>query len=240
MIRRILLTTTALASMSGMALAADLGSRRPEPVFAAPLPAFTWTGFYLGGTVGAVSLSTKASEPYFNYNCYCDTVSAETNYGGGVIAGGTLGYNYQMGNIVLGLEGDWSYTGAQTNYTDGNAYIFGRTQLTSLGTARVRLGYTPWDRTLVYATGGFAWGQLNNALGSAYPCPSCSQGFSKTQTGWTIGGGLEQAITDHVSVKVEALYVDLGSSKGIDKCLGCKTSFSNTAVVGRVGLNIKF
>jgi outer membrane immunogenic protein len=58
--------------------------------------------------------------------------------------------------------------------------------------------------------------------------------------GWTIGGGLEQALTDHITVKVEALYVDLGTKHGCDNKCGCRTSFKNNAVVGRVGLNIKF
>jgi outer membrane immunogenic protein len=239
MVRRILLSTTALVAMCGIASAADLTRRPPPPVFTPP-PAFTWTGFYIGATVGAVSLSTKASEPYYVHNI--DPLSSETNYGGGVIAGGTIGYNYQMGSIVLGLEGDWSYTGAQTSYTDSYAYIFGKSQLTDLGTARVRLGFTPWDRTLVYATGGFAWGDLKNALGIDYPDPHYSQSTSTTRSGWTIGGGIEQALTDHISVKAEALYVDLGTTHGVDKYCGCncRTTFKNSAVVGRVGLNYKF
>jgi outer membrane immunogenic protein len=225
MIRRILLTTTALASMSGLALAADMPLR-------APLPAFTWTGFYIGGTVGAVSLSTKYSDP--------NGIDSQTNLGGGAVVGGTLGYNYQMGNIVLGLEGDWSYAGAQTSFWDGYYYYRGNTQLTSLGTARVRLGFTPWDRTLLYATGGFAWGTVKGNLGYDEPLANCATGFSGTSSGWTIGGGIEQAITDHITVKAEALYVDLGTKHGCDQYYGCRTSFKNTAVVGRVGLNFKF
>jgi outer membrane immunogenic protein len=232
MIRRLLLSSTALATMSGMAFAADL-SMRPAPApFIAP-PAFTWTGFYIGATVGGVSLSTTSFEG-------CSDCSSQNNLGGGVIAGGTLGYNYQMGNIVLGLEGDFSYAGAQSNFTDDFNGIFGKSQLTDLGTARVRLGYTPWDRTLLYVTGGFAWGDLKNSLGEDFPVPGVSQSTRKTASGWTIGGGIEQAITDHVTVKVEALYVDLGKTKGCDNYCGCRTSFKNTAVVGRVGLNVKF
>jgi outer membrane immunogenic protein len=199
-----------------------------------PPPAFTWTGFYIGGTVGAISLSTQYSDPP-------DVgLPSQTNLGGGALVGATVGYNYQMGNIVLGLEGDWSYAGAQTTFLDGDYYYRGYTKLTSLGTARVRLGFTPWDRTLLYATGGFAWGTLNGNLGYDYPLSSCATGFSGTSTGWTIGGGIEQAITDHITLKAEALYVDLGTSHGYDGYYDCQTSFKNTAVVGRVGLNFKF
>jgi outer membrane immunogenic protein len=145
-----------------------------------------------------------------------------------------------MGNIVLGLEGDWSYAGAENTYWDGYGYNRGYSKLTSLGTARARLGYLPWDRTLLYVTGGFAWGSLESNLGYDDPLSSYGVKSSGTSTGWTIGGGIEQAITDHITVKVEALYVDLGTSHGYDKDCSCRTSFNNTAVVGRVGLNIKF
>lgn len=234
MVRRFLLSTTALAAMSGFAFAADLTTRPPPAPFVPP--AFTWTGLYIGGTVGAVSTSTGYGEGYGSYS----VLTPQTDTGGGVLAGVTVGYNYQMGNIVLGLEGDWSYAGTQSNYTDSYNYFFGSSKLTSLGTARVRLGYTPWDRTLLYATGGFAWGSLTNALGYDYPSPGYSQKSSSTASGWTIGGGLEQALTDHITVKVEALYVDLGTAHGYDKYCGCRTNFKTTAVVGRVGLNIKF
>jgi len=232
-IRHALLTSTALVSLSGLAFAADLSSRAaPLPMFA-PAPIFSWTGFYIGGTVGGVSLSTNAFEA-------CSDCFSETNMGGGVLAGGTLGYNYQMGQIVLGLEGDFSFVGAQTKFTDQFDDIFGASKLTDLGTARVRLGYTPWDRTLLYVTGGYAWGDMKNALGEFYPSSGSSQSTSNTASGWTIGGGIEQAITDHITIKAEALYVDLGKTKGCDGYCGCRTSFKNTAVVGRVGLNVKF
>jgi outer membrane immunogenic protein len=235
-IRHALLASTALVSLSGLAFAADLPSRAaPLPMFA-PAPIFSWTGFYIGATVGGVSLSTTSTEACDG----CSPLTSQNNLGGGVIAGGTLGYNYQTGQLVLGLEGDFSYAGAQSNFTDDFHRIFGKSQLTDLGTARVRLGYTPWDRTLLYVTGGLAWGDLKNALGEDYPVPGYSQSTRKTATGWTIGGGLEQAITDHITVKAEALYVDLGKTKGCDGYCGCRTSFKNTAVVGRVGLNVKF
>lgn len=236
MIRRFLLTTTALVAVSGVASAADLPMRAPAPYI--PPPLFTWTGFYVGASVGGISLSTKAAE----YDSYGKPFSSATNYGGGVIAGGGAGYNYQMGSIVLGIEADFSYTGAQTNFTDSYNYVFGKTQLTDLGTVRGRLGFTPWERTLLYVTGGYAWGNLSNALGYEYPRAGYLQKASTTGSGWTIGGGIEQAITDHITVKAEALYVDLGSKNGIDKgcCGGCRTNFKNTAVVGRVGINYKF
>jgi len=82
------------------------------------------------------------------------------------------------------------------------------------GTVRARLGYTPIDRLLVYATGGLAFGEAKSSFTVAAPIttpPLNVTSSGKSNVGWTIGGDLEYAFTDHRTAKVEYLYYDLGS-----------------------------
>jgi outer membrane immunogenic protein len=118
--------------------------------------------------------------------------------------------------------------------------FFTSSKLTSLGTVRGRIGYA-FDRALLYATGGFAYGHVENKFN--FPIdPNSTSGLSTsgTRTGWTVGGGLEYAITNNWTVRAEGLYVDLGKSTSGPNCTGCRFGFKNTYALGRVGLNYKF
>jgi outer membrane immunogenic protein len=119
------------------------------------------------------------------------------------------------------------------------------------GTVRGRLGVTPWDRTLLYATGGFAYGKVGNDAAIGFPFPLGGfDGFfsgsqSSTRTGWTVGGGLEHAWRGPWSVKLEYLYVDLGSDtvRLLDPFfpLGVLDySFEHRHHLVRAGLNYRF
>jgi outer membrane immunogenic protein len=145
------------------------------------------------------------------------------------------GYNYQYGQTVFGLEADVSYSairGAATNVSsppqpaEPVITTNERKELQWLGTVRARLGFLPVPSTLVYATGGVAYGKTvatttttaaAPAFGEFDLCtPPLSDGFcSKGSTsgfraGWTLGTGIETRIADHWSVKAEYLYYDLG------------------------------
>jgi outer membrane immunogenic protein len=135
---------------------------------------------------------------------------------GGLI-GGTLGYNWQLSNVVLGLEGD-----------DAAAWIKGSTvgtlplpngncgglpphcdsNLRALGTFRGRVGWAI-DRYLPYVTGGLAVGSLHGHEGDTLLNGAVGDG-TKTVTGWTLGGGIEAMICPDWSIKAEYLHVDLG------------------------------
>ncbi len=108
----------------------------------------------------------------------------------GAFGGGQIGYNFQRGNLVVGLEADIQGAGI----TDSGGGV--KSSLDWFGSVRGRAGYA-FDRTLVYATGGFGYGQVTNA------------GFAGTQTGWVAGGGSEYKITPVWSAKVEYQYFDL-------------------------------
>ncbi|MCW2286368.1 outer membrane immunogenic protein [Rhodoblastus acidophilus] len=181
--RNVLLSTVALMALTGSALAADLPSRKAAPVYAAPVPAFSWTGFYVGIEGGADFLSTNASG--FGTN----------NQSAGLI-GGLVGYNYEFPNrFVLGLEGDGGgVLGAKKTYANP---IF-TTDSSYFADIRGRVGYAIADRALLFAAGGVAFGDttFNNV----------SQG----RVGYTVGGGVDYAFTNNLIGRVEYRYTDLG------------------------------
>ncbi len=146
------------------------------------------------------------------------------NTSGGLV-GGTIGYNWQMGNIVFGLEGDLDWSNIR-----GSAPCAGtscETRNSWLATTRGRLGYA-FDRFLPYVTGGASFGDIKTdvaGIGSA----------SATKAGWTVGGGIEAAIAGPWTAKVEYLYVDLGRGGSV---LGSDARFNANIV--RAGLNYRF
>jgi outer membrane immunogenic protein len=93
-----------------------------------------------------------------------------------------------------------------------------RSQLDWFGTARLRFGYVPTQRLLVYGTGGLAYGEVQGNLGwsnvfSGATTPRYWQGSdSDLRVGWTLGGGAEYALTSAISIRAEYLYLDLGKS----------------------------
>ena len=133
-----------------------------------------WSGLYVGANVGyGASANTDPLDPT------------------GAFGGGQIGYNFQRGNIVFGVEADIQGSGV----SDSGYGL--KSSLDYFGSVRGRVGYT-FDRTLVYGTGGFGFGQVTN------------EGLAETQTGWVVGAGAEYKITPAWSAKAEYQYFDLG------------------------------
>lgn len=194
---------TALLLGTTTALAADL------PVKAPPLvEVYNWTGFYLGVAAGG---SLGFSDHVDRATGLSDT--SGYNVKGGLV-GGTLGYNWQMSNIVVGFEGDASWVGERGTMPDvgangfvdgaGNSLFSSFTNETWLATARGRVGYA-FNNLLFYGTGGYAgagvgagiYDNAHNLLAST----------SSTRSGWTAGGGLEWGFAPNWSAKFEWLYM---------------------------------
>ncbi len=209
----------ALGALAAPALAADIPGRRApqQQQFYAP-PVFTWTGFYLGASAGAVWGDFTKSGSFIDSRA-------------GLSVGGTAGYNYQIGQIVVGLEGDYNYSGFGGR---GNTFGFNqvRGDLTSYGTLRGRLGVA-FDRALIYATGGYAVGFSSLESGA----------FSNNNThhGYAVGAGLEYGFTNNISAKAEYLYMPLGSqSSFVIPGLGAGSKTGIDASVLRAGVNYRF
>jgi len=241
------------ASASALALspaqAADLGDgslKDTGPVYAAPAP--LWTGFYLGvhggyadgewdGTLGLDTTDDPAAIGYDNLDKTID--------GDGFFGGGQIGYNFQRGNLVLGIEADASFAdvdGSETYTTVifGGCCSFSKDhqfEVEYFGTLRGRLGYAE-GRYLAYVTGGFAWAKVDGSLTvTANPVSASSyvelDGASddNTHTGWTLGGGVEAALSDRWSLKAEYLYIDL--SEEDYAFAGTKVDANGNTVTGK-------
>jgi opacity protein-like surface antigen len=172
----------------------------------------TWSGFYVGGNLGAGFGHAAWSDP-FAPSVFGDQVSM-----GGALAGGQIGANYQTGAIVYGVEtaGSLARIEGTTTCFAGNVLqaIGGQncgTTLGSLTTFTGRVGYAP-DRTLYYVEAGPAYGHSTFTLNFGSAAPGQGATNAANQWGWTIGGGGEQALTDRWSIVADYKYVDLGSA----------------------------
>lgn len=207
------------------AQAADLPPARAMARAPAYVPFFTWIGLYVGVNGGYG----------FGKSRWTDTVTTASTGDfdvTGAMAGGTLGYNMQLGSSIFGLEGDFDWSNIKGSTTTACPTTC-ETSLAWLATARARVGYA-FDRFLPYLTGGAAFGRIKGAV----------TGFGSTssdQIGWTAGGGIEYAFTGGFSFKVEYLYLDLGTARCDTGCSGANPfDVSFTANLVRGGLNYKF
>jgi len=205
----------------GSAHAADMSRRQAMPTKAPAYLAYNWTGAYIGinagGGWGRSSFDGVPSTGTFNVR-------------GGVV-GGTLGYNWQSGAAVLGLETDLDWSGLRGSAPCGALSC--ETRNNWIGTARGRIGYA-FDRFMPYLTGGLAYGNIKaSTTGFA--------GASDANVGWTIGTGVEFAVAGPVTAKIEYLYADLGRFDCGTSCTGTPPQDVrlNTNLV-RAGLNVRF
>jgi len=230
--------------LASSAFAADLPTR-PAPAPVVYVPAFTWSGFYVGLNAGfgwADSGDVIVNGP----NAAASGILSGGGGDGAFVGGGQIGFNWQSGAFVYGLETDIQYVGLTNNVSWGRYTWWegtGGGDGGYFGTVRARLGYAI-DRTLIYITGGLAYGGLNtNPL----------TGNTTSNVGWTLGAGVEYAFTNNWTAKIEGLYVDTGeghSTRTFGNPIlvnglvpGPYTATSNGGGGGgvvRVGVNYKF
>jgi outer membrane immunogenic protein len=212
--KKLLLMTVAFAAL-GMAPAgaADLAARtytKAPPI--APLP--TWAGFYVGAMGGYASQNDG------------DLISQK-----GGFAGGTVGYNWQMGSLVLGVEADAAWADINDSIGVPGIATFG-SKIQDMGTVRGRVGYAV-DQVLFYGTGGYAWAD-NKVTVTAGPL---SASESQVHSGWVVGAGVEYMFLPHWSLKGEYLYRSFSSE---DYFAGTISSGTINFHSGQVGVNYHF
>jgi outer membrane immunogenic protein len=217
-------------------MAADLSRPPPvaAPIYKAPpvLPAFSWTGCYVGGNGGGVFAnktwtfaSTGAAESSASVNSW--------------LAGGQVGCNYQMGPTVFGIQADYDFSNANASAVDALAAAgtTDHSNIKSLASVTGRVGYA-WDRFLPYVKGGGAWVKDNYSVSGGGLVNSASE----TRTGWTIGAGGEYAFTNWLTGFVEYDYYGFGTKT--DTFTGSTPAFQvnikQTMSVAKAGLNFKF
>jgi outer membrane immunogenic protein len=236
---------------AGPALAADMGTPTYKgPVRAVPL--FTdWSGFYFGANAG---FGWGASDTPIGYDATAsksgtDTFPAFQPKGG--FGGGQVGYNWQNGHLVFGVETDFQGSGISDNFSgealSGSRKIAAKDNLDWFGTARGRAGYA-FDSALVYFTGGLAYGQLDQRIDVVPFNPGDTSAFVQRngmRTGFVVGGGIEYAFNPAWSIKGEYQFIDLGSANltGFNPQLNSPrftSDIDNTFHTFRIGVNYRF
>lgn len=218
-----LVATCALTcALAPAAMAADLGGAKRGRVSEEPIQygtPFSWTGFYVGTHVGYGWSDVDWREA---------GGFSGSHDGSGWLAGGQVGYNWQVGRFVWGIEGDMS-----ASWIDGGNGCCGHS-VDWLATIRGRAGITGFDnRTLFYVTAGAAWADIDYG--------SISGSRTESHFGWVAGAGIERALTPNLSARVEYLYYNFDEvSAPAGTVAPGAASFDPSMHTVRFGLNFKF
>ena len=225
------------------AIAADL---TPVPP---PAPVFTWTGFELGAHVGGGSDRTRVNL----YDLYDFSDSYNST---GAFGGAHVGFNYQlMGPLVIGVQGEYNFAGLIGN-SSAFPLNYLATSVREFGSADARIGYAFNNNLLIYAIGGFAYGDIRGTINfqgfPGFPAPyvtgfPVNRFFDANRYGFDVGGGLEYNFYGNWTARLEYRYYDFGTRGFADAGFAAPVSIAipnhtdrETMQTGRIGLTYKF
>jgi outer membrane immunogenic protein len=224
--KKILLSCVALAAhIAGPALAADWPVLTPAYETAPPPAVYSWwTGCYVGGNIGGAwsraeyTLDNAVAVEHFTFTPVA------------LIGGGQLGCQYQWNSLVFGLEGTYSWANLRQAQPSTLAILPNRERsigIDQIGTVVAKLGYA-WDRTMLYAKGGWAGARLS--AGAKNLTTGELAEFTDWSNGWTVGVGLEHVPWQNIVIGVEAdFYGSLSLDRsGIDN-LGVPARFFDSS-----------
>jgi outer membrane immunogenic protein len=233
-----------IVSSSSFALADGMPGNR-GPAYAP----FSWTGFYIGAN-GGYGDNYDRNDNFILSNSLGPITTTRGVQPEGGFGGGQLGYNWQQGPLLLGVETDLQGADVSAGFArrllaDGDL-LNAHQSFNYFGTVRGRVGFA-FYRGLIYVTGGFAYGGVRDQLLVFNPGSGFSANLHNddTRTGSVIGGGVELALAPHWSVKVEYQYIDLGSERlaaSLPPSGSTITSNKLMDIAGtaRIGLNYRF
>jgi outer membrane immunogenic protein len=261
--KRFAVAGMALAVLTAPAAAADMMMANK-----APPPAFSWTGFYIGGDIGVAATTGNSQSnalPSSVLPSGVQQISGGVGGGGNFAGGGFAGYNLQFAPTwVAGIEADWTSMNTDgrltSNWLDNtgvmvqNAVTTLSSELQWAASVRGRIGYLIVPSFLAYTIGGVAWGKWEFGANSADPAIgyAASTAFAKTDTGWVAGIGFEWAPFSHYGMlsglllRAEYLNYRFGGTQATAAAAGFPTApsaylWSNPDVnVGRIGASYKF
>ena len=229
---RIAFATCVLCLASSAASAADMAAMPYKAPPAAPVPYYDWTGFYAGAFAGGnEGIWTSDFNRSDNHG---HTQQTATGFAAGVYGG----YNYMFASrIVLGGEIDiGASTATQDRYIYDSDTSF--TKYGAFGSVRARLGYA-FDRFLVFGTAGVALGQLTNNIQKGVNAGEQIVWEDQARFGFTTGGGIEYAFSDHWVARAEYVYTDYGKASLINAD-GNHATFKNETHLFRIGASYRF
>jgi outer membrane immunogenic protein len=207
---RLIKLVSAFVVISGAAFAADLPPSPPPRAPAAyipPAPVFTWTGFYIGGNLGAAWTQGKLSDT--NGNSWSNAQQAV------FAGGGQVGANYQFNWAVVGIEADFDWLANNHNSSNAIDTSIGAIQFSAnnrwMTTIAGRFGVAA-DNWLFYAKGGGGWvGVSNPTITNVTTGGSISVSNSNSNSGWLAGGGIEWAFAPNWTARLEYDFLGLSS-----------------------------
>jgi outer membrane immunogenic protein len=243
---------------------------------AGPAVPYSWTGFYAGGNIG---YSWGRADSTYNEGAFTPHSFSTSESLDGPIGGVQFGYNWQLNSPwVGGFETDFHWSGERGSGAFAGSYILTppggfthpiadtgpastgpgdppisgtfNSSIQWVGTVRGRLGVLVTPTTLVYGTGGLAYGEIRSSgtVTDAGCTPACmwSFGQSGVRPGWTLGGGIEGAVPNSSdwTWKVEYLFVDFWSLSGtgfdtdIGKGFNWNTRITDSILLA--GFNLRF
>jgi outer membrane immunogenic protein len=228
-------------ALGQVALAADLPQRpvyKAAPIMS-PVPVYNWTGFYVGGNVGGAWGSVDITD--------VNTGASASPNNGGFAGGGQIGFDYQMGQWVIGIRNIFDGTSISDGATLSSPLFSGtvNSDLRWFDALTGRVGYLVQPNLLIYGQGGAAWTSWNiTANVNGVQVAEISGG---NRTGWTVGGGVEWMFVPQWSAFLEYNYMGFGTRSAAGQiCLAgvaCTTdTFSGKADLQTVlvGVNYKF
>ena len=200
---------------------------------------YNWTGPYIGAFAGRTW-----GEEKWRFVSSGNEVNPEF---GGYLFGGQGGYNLQIGQVVVGVEGDYGWTNARGGKQCPGFFFTCEAEADRLASVAGRLGLV-WGRALFYGKAGWAAGEVAatltlNTLPGAVPAVTPVE-TTKWLGGWTLGGGMEFALTNHWSAKAEYQHYDLGKERFVVSTVGgTPVDVADIETRGdtvRVGVNLHF
>jgi len=250
--RKLLHTTAALSALLVTSIAANAADRSPPPYSPPPYvppvyapPPFSWTGFYVGGNIGGAWANRDVTDTFLGVNL-------NSGNNGVFIGGGQVGYNWQVGYAVFGIEAEFDGVANNDNTRTVIVPAVGPIQVTAnnrwITTVAARFGVTngPW---LFYGKAGGGWVgtddfTVTNPATGSFISTSITASNDHTNSGWLVGAGVEWAFAPNWSAKLEYDYLGLDDRTftiPVGALAGDTFTLSNRSVqMLKVGVNYRF
>src|SRR5262245_22729969 len=204
-------TTLASAALVTTTLTATAADLRPAPYQAPPAPPpppiYSWSGCYVGGNIGG-GWASKSVNDVAGFVTGVPGADLGSHTASGVIGGGQIGCDYQAGIWVFGVQGMFEGSGMEGSNTQPSGLLVNNTTIPWLATVTGRVGITAAPTVLVYAKGGGAWVRDEYSLTAGGVTVANAD---TTQSGWTVGGGVEWVFGRNWSAFAEYNYLDFGT-----------------------------
>lgn len=210
---------------AGGALAADIAPSRPVKAPVSAPAQYNWTGFYIGGNVGYGWARATITDSV-------DSLSEDLS---GVIGGGLVGFNWQSGMFVGGIEADYQWSDQKVSQTGVilGIPVTATDRISAFATVRGRAGVAI-DNVYIYGTGGYAHFEFKSEISGG----GVTVSSTSNQGGWTVGAGIDVAVVGNLIARAEYLYLRSFDKDGV--ILGVPVTSYVTDNVVRGALMYKF